>query len=376
MSARIKFLLPLFLLVLTAFANAQSGRNFPTPTPTPKTDDETEKVFTEEVKLNVIAFDEEGKFFNGVKAEDLVITENNTLHQASSIRRIPANVLIVMDTGGEMRQKKSLQLTRNAALSVVNALKEGDQIAILQYADKAEILAEWTSDKAQIVEAIKKKSNFGKRSAFVGALTLAEDFLRKNPLDNKHIVLISDGTDNFSSTEEKASAMRKLLATDINVHVISYTKMETTDITPRTKMISNSPPPRAIPPEIAATLPNGARDAATAPKVGPTINLDRAMLKKLKQRKDDLETSEKALQTLAENTNGEFILPENSDEMLEKGALVARMIDSSYVVTYVPKRALSESERGEERDIVVTSRRDGLLVEAKRKLIVKPQDGQ
>lgn len=370
MSARIKFLFPLFLLIFASFANAQSGRNTPTPTPTPK-DDDTEKVFTEEVKLNVIAFDEEGKFFNGVKAEDLVITENNTLHQVSSIRRIPANVLIVMDTGGEMRQKKSLQLTRNAALSVVNALKEGDQIAVLQYADKAEILAEWTSDKTQIVEAIKKKSNFGKRSAFVGALDLAEDFLRKNPLDNKHLVLISDGTDSFASTEEKAAAMRKLLATDINVHVISYTKMETTDITPRTKMISKTPPPKALPPEIAATLPNGARDVATAPKIGPTINLDRAMMKKLKQRKEDLETSEKALQTLAENTNGEFILPEDSEEMLEKGALVARMIDSSYVVTYVPKRALSESAKGEEREIVVTSRRHGLLVEAKRKLVVR-----
>lgn len=375
MSARIKFLFPLFLLIFASFANAQSGRNTPTPTPTP-TDDDTEKVFTEEVKLNVIAFDEEGKFFNGVKAEDLVITENNTLHQASSVRRIPANVLIVLDTGGEMRQKKSLQLTRNAALSVINALKEGDQIAVLQYADKAEILAEWTSDKTQIVEAIKKKSNFGKRSAFVGALDLAEDFLRKNPLDNKHIVLISDGTDSFASTEEKAAAMRKLLATDINVHVISYTKMETTDITPRTKMISKTPPPKALPPEIAATLPNGARDVATAPKIGPTINLDRAMMKKLKQRKEDLETSEKALQTLAENTNGEFILPEDSEEMLEKGALVARMIDSSYVVTYVPKRALSESAKGEERDIVVTSRRNGLLVEAKRKLVVKPEDAQ
>lgn len=371
MSVRIKFLLPFSILFFTIFANAQSGRNMPTPTPTPNTDDDTERIFTEEVKLNVIAFDEEGKFFNGVKAEDLVITENNTLHQVSSIRRIPANVLIVMDTGGEMRQKKSLKLTRNAALSVVYGLKEGDQIAVLQYADKAEILAEWTSDKAQIIDAIEKRSNFGRRSAFVGALTLAEEFLRKNPLDNKHLVLISDGTDSLSSVEEKAAAMRKLLATDINVHVISYTKMETDDVAPRTKMISKTPPPKALPPEVVAGLPNGVRDAASAPKIGPTINLDRAMLKKLRQRKADLEKSERELQSLAENTNGEFILPENSEEMLEKGALVARMIDSSYVVTYVPKRPLSESTSGEERDIIVTSRRAGLLVEAKRKLIVR-----
>lgn len=375
MFARTKFLLPFFILLFSIFANAQSGKVIQRPTPTP-TPDDTEKIFSEEVKLNILAFDENGKFFDGAKADDVVITENNIIHQASSLRRIPANVLIVMDTGGEMRQKKSLQLTRNAALSVVNALKEGDQMAVLQYSDKAEILAEWTNDKAQIVDAIKKKSNFGRRSAFVSALDLAEDFMRKNPLDNKHLVLITDGTDSFASAEEKTSALRKILATDINVHVISYTKMETDDVAPRTKMISKTPPKKALPPEIAATLPNGARDAATAPKIGPTINLDRAMQKKLKERKADLENSEKQLQTLAENTNGEFILPLDKDEMLEKGALVARMIDSSYVVTYIPKRPLSESKTGEERDIIVTSRRDGLLVEAKRKLIVKPENVQ
>ncbi|HQU86485.1 MAG TPA: VWA domain-containing protein [Pyrinomonadaceae bacterium] len=375
MSARIKFLTPLFILLFSIFANAQSGRIVQRPTPTP-TPDDTEKIFTEEVKLNILAFDENGKFYDGAKAEDVVITENNIIHQASSLRRIPANVLIVMDTGGEMRQKKSLQLTRNAALSVVKSLKDDDQIAVLQYSDKAEILAEWTNDKTQIVDAIKKKSNFGRRSAFVAALDLAEDFMRKNPLDNKHLVLITDGTDSLSSAEEKAAALRKILATDINVHVISYTKMETDDVAPRTKMISNSPPKKALPPEVAAGLPNGVRDVATAPKIGPTINLDRAMQKKLKERKADLEKSEKQLQTLAENTNGEFILPLDAEEMLEKGSLVARMIDSSYVVTYIPKRPLSESARGEERDIVVTSRRDGLLVEAKRKLIVKPEDSQ
>ena len=57
------------------------------PTPTPK-EDETVRVFTEEVKLNVLAFDENGNFFRGVTANDLVITENNILHQPGSVRRL------------------------------------------------------------------------------------------------------------------------------------------------------------------------------------------------------------------------------------------------------------------------------------------------
>ena len=359
---------------LASFADAQSSRPRTTATPPPDETEKPERIATEEIKLNVLAFDETGKFVSGVRKEDLVITENNVLHQATSVRRIPANVLLVLDTGGEMRQLKSLEQTRKAARGIVGALKEGDSIAVLQYHDRAEIVAEWTSDKQAALDAIGKKTNFGKRSVFVRALYLANDFLRKSQLDNKHLVLITDGTDSFATKEEKTAAMRRLLASDINVHVVSYTKMETTDIEPRTKGVSKTPPPSAMPPEIAATLPNGARDIVTAPKIGPTINLDREMLKKTRERKQDLIASEKALSDLAENTNGEFILPETKEEMLEKSALVARIIDSRYVVTYEPKRALSDAPANEERNIEVTSKRDGLIVQAKRKLIVSPEN--
>ena len=56
--------------------------------------------------------------------------------------------------------------------------------------------------------------------------------------------------------------------------------------------------------------------------------------------------------------------------MIEKTALVAKVIDSNYVVTYIPKRALSESKSNETRNIEVSSRKKGLQVLAKRKLIV------
>ena len=354
----------LVLLVTVLDCTAQSRRVAPTPTPTP---DEAEHVFTEEVKLNVLAFDEGGKFFPDVTANDLVITENNILHQPSSVRRLPANVLIVMDTGGEMRSVKSLEQTRKTARAVVAALRQGDSIALLQYSDKAEIAAEWTDNKAAINAAI-GRTNFGRKDAFIDALDLARNFLGKSTLENKHLVLITDGTDSSGNSSAKFDALQKLLATDISVHVISYTEMETADIEPRAKGISKSPPPKAMPDEVAAQLPNGVRDVATAPKAR-TINLDRTLLRKLKARKAELETSQDQLEKVAENTNGEFILPASLDEMVEKAALVATMIDASYVVTYTPKIPLYEGKGLVERNIEVTSKRPGLIVQARRKLV-------
>jgi len=346
-------------------ANAQSRRVAPTPTPTP----ETEKVYTEEIKLNVLAFDEDGNFFSDVKPSDLVITENDILHQPTSVRRIPASVLIVLDTGGEMRSVKNLDQTRKTAAAVANSLRQGDSVAIMDYSDKPEIVSEWTTDKAEMLRAI-KRTNFGKRDAFVNALNMAREFLTRNPVENKHLVLITDGTDSSASPAEKSEALRRLLATDVSVHVISYTAMEATDIEPRTKGISKSPPPKAMPDEVVAQLPNGPRQAAQMPKVGPTINLDRTMLRKLKARKADLEASQDQLDKLTMNTNGEFIVPQTLDEMLEKAPLVSRMIDASYAVTYTPKIPLYEGKGVVERNIEVTSKRPGLVVQARRKLIV------
>lgn len=366
---RQKFIFSIVLAAsFVASASAQSGRVQATPTPDRE---EPVKIVTEEVAMNVLAFDEDGKFFDGVTANDLVITENDILHQATSVRRVPANVLIVMDTGGEMRVVKSLDQTRRTAKAIVNALRPGDSVAVLQYADKAEIIAEWTDDKQQITNAI-GRSKFGRRAVFVDALKLATDFMVKSQVDNKHIVLITDGTDSLGRNSAKFDAFQRLLGTDISVHVISYTRMEAADIEPRTKAISKTPPPPAMPPEVAAQLPNGARDVATAPKIGPTINVDRGYLRRMRARKADLENSEEQLRKIAENTNGEIFLPETRDEMIDKTAQVARLIDSSYVVTYTPKNPLVENSA--ERNIVVTSKRDGLIVQANRKLVVPRSD--
>ena len=145
----------------------------------------------------------------------------------------------------------------------------------MQYSDKAEIVGEW-SDKKADAEAAIKQTKFGRRSVFVDAIKLATDFLIKTPTDNRHLVLITDGTDTFGRSSEKFDAFQRLLTTDISVHVLSYTGMEAVAIDPRTKGISNSPPPKAMPDEIAATLPNGVKDKGV--KIGPTINLDRTLI--------------------------------------------------------------------------------------------------
>jgi len=348
-----------FALVLTAFAQNP-----------PRRDDDEELIVTEEIKLNVSAVNSAGRFAPDVAKEDLVINEDDILHQADSIRRIPAHVLLVLDTGGELRMAKSINQTRKTALALIDALRPEDAVAVIEYNDRAKILAEWTTDKAQLKEILKSQLNFGRRSAFVEALEMAGELLEKSKVENQHLVLISDGTDSVNKRTERDRAFRELLQGSVSVHVISYTAMERERVEPKSKRLSDSPPPKAMPDEIAAQLPNGSRQTATAPKMGPNISLDGAMLRKYRERNAALEESEQYLAGLAEDTSGQFILPETPEEMIEKTALVAAVIDSNYVVTYTPKRPLSEAKPGEVRNIEVTSKRPGLQIRARRKLVV------
>ena len=88
-----------------------------TPTPTPP-DDKPEVVYTEEIKLNIAAFDLNGNFADSLKKEDLVISEDGRLHQANIIQHTPAKVLILLDTGGESRVAKNFKTTRDTAKKI------------------------------------------------------------------------------------------------------------------------------------------------------------------------------------------------------------------------------------------------------------------
>ena len=154
---------------------AQSRRVAPTPTPTPA--DEIQRIRTEEVKLNMLAFDENGAFVPDVSNNDIVITENNILHPPSSVRRIPANVVVVMDTGGELRQVKSLEQTRKVARAVVSALRKGDSVALVEYSDRADVVQEWTNDKQQALAAMLLQ--FGADVEALEPATLRDEVIRR-----------------------------------------------------------------------------------------------------------------------------------------------------------------------------------------------------
>src|SRR5439155_13787351 len=100
----------------------------PKPSPTPKVepkpeDQEPVRVFTEEVRLPVAAMDQYGHYDPTLEVDDVMVLEDGAPQQIRSVRHIPANILFILDTGGDSNGlgglSKKTSTTRAVALKIV-----------------------------------------------------------------------------------------------------------------------------------------------------------------------------------------------------------------------------------------------------------------
>ena len=220
-------ILPLF--VLSGFAQ--------TPVTQPTPPEEPIKVYTEEVHLNVTAQTSSGKFVSTLKPDDLLIVESGTPQKIESMKRAPASVLLLLDTGGNLNFAKTLGLTRLTAKLFVQKLSLEHSIAVMQSYDKIETVSDWTSNQEMIQENLDKKLFSGNRSRFSDSISAAIEQFKSRLLENRHLIFIGDGLDSIADEAERQKAMQDLLAANITVHVIAYNKMEATRAKPMTRRI-------------------------------------------------------------------------------------------------------------------------------------------
>ena len=208
------------ILLAAAPLCAQSGVH-PKPAPTPQ-EDEAERVYTEEVRIPVFAFDENGRFDPRLEVDDVLVVEDGVPQQVKSVRRAPASVLLVLGTGWDLDPALRANTTRDIALGVLKDLREGDLVAALQFNDRASLVQDWTGDRAQAARALRSKLSSGSGSNLSRAIKRAVEMLQTQPVGNRHLVLVTDGIDTASSTEYQ-DAVKKLIAAQATLHVISYT---------------------------------------------------------------------------------------------------------------------------------------------------------
>ena len=342
----------------------------PSPSPSPERDSqEAVKVFTEEVRLPVFAVDQFGHYDPTVVTDDILVLEDGQPQQVRSVRHLPANVLVVLDTGGEMSglggMSKKTNLTRQVAMELVKYLHQGDWISVMQFNNKVEVLQPWTTDREAAQKVLKTKVSSGKRDVFSDAVVAAARQVQDRPEGSRHVVFITDGVDTAGVKAERGKAIKQLMAARATVHIISYTEFvrqknenHKSDVSVGLRPVSQDP--------ITATDPTLPPGATRNPVLGVSIRFDPAMRRMRKAYEADVKRGQQMLTAMAEETGGTIFLPKTGDEMLSEADKVAREIGSEYVVTYRPTKPLATARPNEYRRIEVASRRVGLSVRSRR----------
>lgn len=370
----IRHILALLVIIgLAGITAAQTPEPAPSPTPFPK-EQETVRVFTEEVRLPVQALDAYGHYDPTLILDDILVLEDGVAQQLRSLTHLPANVLFILDTGGELSglggMSKSTGLTKQVAAELVGRLQPGSWMAVIQSGNTTDMLQPWTKDKPAVLKTLKTKVISTKRSRISEAIASAGQQLKDRPEGSRHVVLITDGVDSPGVKVKREDAVRQLVAARATVHIISYTefvrqKSEKKDTGP----VAGGPRPPSSDP-IRATDPTLPPGVTRSPTYGISIRFDPAMRKQRKAYEADVKKSQEVLKNVADETGGKLMLPLNSEQMLAQAGEVARAIGAEYVVTYRPKRPLADASPGEYRRIQVASRRVGLSLQARRGYVV------
>jgi len=362
-------------VLVIAFVSITSSAQAPKPkaSPTPPVAEDQVKVFTEEVRLPVNATDTYGHYDPTLEIDDVLVLEDGVPQQIKSVRHIPANVLFILDTGGDSNGlsglSKKTSTTADVAFRVVKRLRAGDRIAVLQSSNQPELVQPWTDDVDKVVRVLKWKLFATKRSRIFETMTKAAQLLADQPEGSRHVILITDGVESPGGKVAVEEAIKQIVAARATVHIISYTEFVRQANDKQPSNINAGLRPASSDP-IAANDPTMPAGVTRSPSFGVSIRFDPAMKKVRKAYEAETRKSEKWLKDLATETGGRIFLPVSTEEMIAKGDEVARDIGAEYVVTYRPTRPLAEAQPGEYRKVEVAARRVGLYLRSRRGYVV------
>ncbi len=368
--------LAVFAVTLTLAAAVQAQQpTSPTPTPTPPAEREDPiKVFTEEVRLPVIAIDQYGHYDPTVVPDDILVLEDGVAQQIRSVRRIPANVVLLLDTGGELSglggMSKRTSLTRDVAIELLKQLGQNTSITAMQFNNSVEVLHGWTTDRQALIKSLRTKLSSGKRARFSEAVAAAADLLKGRPEGTRHVVMITDGVDTPGGKITSSQAMNRLAEARATIHIISYTEFvrqkdekKKDDDSGRQLPITSDPIRMNDPTQPPTQNRNPAFTLGS-------IRFDPAMKRQRKAYEIQVQKSQQVLTELAQETGGQIFLPKNVSQMVAQAREAAREIGAEYVVTYRPKQPLAYAKQGEYRRIEVASRRVGLSLRSRKGYVV------
>lgn len=291
------------------------------------------RIVTNEVRLPLRAFDPVGRRVTDLTAKDVLVIEDGAACQVTSLKHEPANIMIVLDLSSALGIFKSRledketreklfegpnytavprPIAREFAEIVLRRLTPRNQIAIIQYADRVEMLQDWTRSRDEAIRNLRAGFRVGLKARFYDALALAAARLQSAPAGRRVLVLVTDGLDS-ASVSAKQPAFEQVMATGASVYVVSWTAIITGEARQSLK-----------------------KRRSSSEMLSPTT-FKRAG--EIKRYSEQVRSAAEDLKTLTAESGGEYWQPAVVSEfMLQKPDALVSEIDSEYTLTYLSQK--------------------------------------
>ena len=167
--------------------------------------DETLRIDTALVQLNVGVVDRQGRAITNLSPSDFAVYEEGVRQSIQSFEpaTAPFSLVLLLDMSGSTLSFRST--LKQSAIRFIDALAAGDRVAVIAFNDKVKTLADFSTDYQKIAYAIQYADGKGGTGLYQ-ALAYSLQELAKEKNRRKAIVVLTDGLDTQMRNTDRAAA--------------------------------------------------------------------------------------------------------------------------------------------------------------------------
>jgi Ca-activated chloride channel family protein len=269
--------------------------------------EETIAIATTEVLLPVTVRDEDGQLVSDLTADQFRVFEDGIEQPISSfaLRRLPVHVVMLIDTSSSVVPE--LEDFKASAWRFMSRLDAEDRISLIRFDDRVELVQDWTSNRNTLRRALNRLTT-GLFTRFNDALFLAAREQLGKIDGRKAIIVLTDGIDSGRGSIVFEQAFRAIVEEEVPVYVLSKTRIQS----------------------------HYERDQLRFYEQAAGASINRLRIDGIRLTLDALDSSERRLRQLADETGGRLYLPDRFDQLDAVYQQVADELRSQYLIFYTP----------------------------------------
>jgi Ca-activated chloride channel family protein len=172
--------------------------------------------------VNVVAtvVDGKGRTVPNLTADDFILEEDG---QPQAIKLLlpsadlPISIGVIVDTSGSMQSK--IRTAQRAVGRFVSMIHKDDEIFLMTFAMRASLIADFTSDRTKLTNALMTGVNVSGGTALYDSLYQALQKVQQGRYDKKAVLLVTDGED-FNSLTRFDKALQYIREAEMLVYSI------------------------------------------------------------------------------------------------------------------------------------------------------------